>query len=221
MPMSIPIVLESGETLTVEREDGAPFFVTPVHFRPTANDPAGAEMAAGRDGKGRKAYRPGPKSKTKDEHYEKAELEKAAAKSSYAADLNDLVGAAASPSPPPELLESRSPDVRVDAVWPFAPELKVKYLSNRRRFVLTWDMDKSVEPLMARLKVYELYVGSERRDDGRRSPWRKVCSFGAEAVAFGCVVDSLPDGHRHVFGVRAVDVDGKPTSFVTHWADLQ
>lgn len=219
MPISIPIVLESGETLTVEHEDGPLFFVTPTHFKPTTNITAGAEMATGRGGNERKVYRPGPKSKTKDEHYEKAEQKKAAvAAKSCATDLNDRVEVVAFPSSPEEA--SRSLDVQEDAVWPFAPELKIQYLSNRRRLVLMWDMDKTVKPLMARLRVYELYMSSERRNDGRWSPWRKVCSFGAKAIPFGCVVDSLPCGQRHVFGVRAVDVNGKPTLFIKHWTDL-
>lgn len=230
IPISIPIIMELHETFTVKYDTEAYFFVTLINIKPTLKTSKSSNFIITKkfidqiEVKNKK-YKPGPKSKTKDEDYEKTEREinkyRLNSKTDQMDDVCEKIPPVADISRYHSFCSTLSPEHRLlsQKILPFAPLLELHTVHDR--LVLVWDMNKSLKPQMARLKIYELYMSRVQRGECVNVlTWKKVCDFKANVIPIGCIIESLPKGFTYHFSLRAINIYNIPTSFNIQHTDL-
>lgn len=223
--ISIPIVIEIDETFTVKYDAQVYFFVTMINIKPTLKTSKCSNFKITKKfideikiKNKNKKYKPGPKSKTKDEDYERTERE--INKYMLKSKTNQIDYFCAKIPPVTDTPRYHSfcptlpPEHRLlsQTILPFAPILELHNV--RDRLVLMWDINKSLKPQIARLKIYELYMSREQRWECLNVlTWKKVCDFKANVIPIGCIIESLPKGFTYYFSLRAIDIYNIPTPF--------
>lgn len=230
IPISIPIIMEIDETFTVKYDADIYFFVTLINIKPTLKTSKYSNFIitkkcidTAKIKNKNKKYKPGPKSKTKDEYYERTEREI----NKYI--LNSKTNQIDYAKIPPvadiprdhSFCPTLPPEHRLlsQKCLPFAPILELHNVHDR--LVLVWDMNKLLKPQMARLKIYELYMSRVQRGKCLNVlTWKKVCDFKANVIPIGCIIESLPKGFTYHFSLRAIDIYNTPTLFKIHHMHL-
>lgn len=225
IPISIPIIMEMDETLTVKYDPEVYFFVTLINIKAKFKTPKYSNFTITKKYIDKikienkiKKYKPGPKSKTKDEDYERTEsvINKFMPNST----TNEIdVDAKISPVYITTRYQTFCPalspkHIRLlsQNILPYAPILKLHNVHGR--LVLVWDMNKFLKPQIPRLKIYELYMSRVPKGECLNVlTWKKVCDFKANVIPIGCIIESLPKGFTYHFSLRAIDIYNVPTPF--------